>query len=66
MEIKGYVVTALTATGNRLPKGQLKVALAVLTFLTSFSNDLNITLGNHDALFSTLMIRQLLLLYGRR
>ena len=31
-----------------------------------FLNDLNITLGNHDALFSTLMIRQLLLLYGRR
>ena len=31
-----------------------------------FLNDLNITLGNHDALFSTLMIRKLLLLYGRR
>ena len=31
-----------------------------------FLNDLNITLDNHDALFSTLMIRKLLLLYGRR
>ena len=31
-----------------------------------FLNDLNITLGDHDALFSTLMIRKLLLLYGRR
>ena len=51
MEIKGYVATTLSATGNRLTKGQLKVALAVLTFLTSFSNDFNITLRNHDALF---------------
>ena len=31
-----------------------------------FLNDLNITFGKHDALFSTLMIRKLLLLYGRR
>ena len=31
-----------------------------------FLNDLNITLGNHDALLSTLMIRQILLLYGIR
>ena len=51
MEIKGYVATTLSATGNQLTKGQLNVALAVLTCITYFSNDLNITLGNHDALF---------------
>ena len=38
-------------TGNRLTKGQLKVASAVLTFLKSFSLILTSTLGNHDALF---------------
>ena len=64
---KGYLATTLSATGNRLTNGQLKVALAVLTFSTSFSMILtSLQIINHDALFSTLMIRKLLLLYGRR
>ena len=38
-------------TGNRLTKGQLKVAFSAPYLFNIFLNDLNITLGNHDALF---------------
>ena len=61
MEIKGYVATTLSATGNRLTKGQLKVELAVL-----LSQMILTSLNIMTRYLSTLMIRQLLLLYGRR
>ena len=47
-------------------KGTTQGSVSGRYLFNIFLNDLNITLGNHDALFSTLMIRQLLLLYGRR
>ena len=52
--------------GNRSTKGQLKVAFAVPTFSTSFSMILTSLYVIMTRYLSTLMIRKLLLLYGRR